>query len=100
MTNATARTRADVLADMRDMRASLGTDEPYVSPMRFDELHTEWMQLAEADSVDAWQKYEDRVIGWDQWRKRHIEIEEDRVAVDAHAAWFRAVAADMQAGLM
>lgn len=100
MSSTNTRTRADVLADIAAMRASLGTDEPYVSPMHFDELRAEWQALAEDAQNAAWRQYEDRVIDWRRWRELLIVTEEERVAIESHARWFRAVAADMEAGLM
>lgn len=100
MSSTNIRTRADVLADIAAMRASLGTDEPYVSPMHFDELRAEWNALVEDEQNAAWRQYEDRVITWSAWRELLIVTEEERETIASHARWFRAVADDMEAGLM
>lgn len=100
MSNSITRTRHQALADIAAMRDSLHTDQPYVSPMRFDELRAEWRALAEADDAAAWRRYEDNVIDWDAWCAHTESIAEEGETINGIAQWMCAVAADMEAGLM
>jgi hypothetical protein len=69
------RTLADIVADMRDMRASLGTDQPWMSIGAAERLHAEARDAAEVEHAQAWREFNDDAIPQRVWLARGRAIE-------------------------
>lgn len=93
------RTLAGIVAEMRDMRASLGTDQPWMSLGAAERLLAEARDAAEVEHAAAWREFDDSVIGQRAWlaRGRAIETLLAEARDILHQA--RLMQADIQEGL-
>ena len=93
------RTLYDVLVDMRSMRDSLVTDEPYYSDAAFRRLEAEGRAIALHNERVAWAQLDDNIITYDQWRTIVGAIDAALEQIDDHAAFDAAYRADVAEGL-
>lgn len=94
-----ARTLADIVAEMRSSRDSADTDEPMFSSSYFDALHAQACIAADAEEAAAWRAYNDYVIDECVWRARTAGIDSLWDTVRTLTRYSMAHRADMEQGL-